>query len=167
LPPEQDISFESLYRANCQKLTLYAIAHLNDPGQAEEVVQDTFYTAWNKRETLLRHEAPEAYLMTTLKYKIKEFRRAQKRYLHLFLSLDNGFQDEDAVPDGSTFSSTDGLMESIQSVLSPEEWHLLWRYVFEGASHLELAKELGVTVWTSQKRLERIRKKLRGHLLDS
>jgi len=167
LPPEQDISFEALYRANYQKLTLYAAAQLKDAGQAEEVVQDTFYTAWNDRETLLNHKAPEAYLMTTLKYKIKECMRARQRYLRLFFSLDSGLQAEAAAPGDPVPSGVKSLMELIQSNLSPDEWHLLRRYVFEGASHLELARELGVTVWTSQKRLERVRKKLRKLLPDS
>ncbi len=161
MPPEQAISFEALYRANYQKLALYAAAQLPDPKQTEEVVQDTFYTAWNDRETLLQHKAPEAYLMTTLKYKIKEFKRARQRYLHRFLSLDSEFYAEAAAPGNAIPSSPDGLLKLIESNLSPEEWYLLRRYAFEGASHLELAKELGVTVWTSQKRLERIRKKLR------
>ncbi len=161
MPPEHDISFEALYRANYPKLMLYATSKLKDPGQAEEIVQDTFYTAWKDRETLLQHEAPEAYLMTTLKYKIKEFWRARQRYRRLFLSLDSGLQDESAASGGSMPASTNSLIELIKSTLSPEEWHLLRRRTFEGASHLELARELGVTVWTSQKRLERIRKKLR------
>jgi len=167
LPPEQDISFEALYRTNYQKLTLYAAARLNDPGQVEEVVQDTFYSAWKNRETLLQHRAPEAYLMTTLKYKIKESRRARQRYLRLFLSLDSGLQAEAAAPYNPSPFSIESFMELIKSNLSSEEWYLLQRYAFGGASHLELAKELGVTVWTSQKRLERIRKKLREILPDS
>ncbi len=166
MPLEQDVSFEALYRANYKKLMRYAAAKLDNPGQAEEVVQDTFYTAWNNRETLLQHKAPGAYLMTTLKYKIKECRRARQRYLHLFLSLDSGLQAEAAAPGDPVSSGVKNLMELIESNLSPDEWHLLRRHVFEGASHLELARELGVTVWTSQKRLERIRKKLREILPD-
>lgn len=168
MPPELDNSFEGLYRANYKKLTVYATSQLpNNPVQAEEVVQDTFYTAWNNHETLLRHEAPEAYLMTTLKYKIKEYQRARQRALRRFLSLDNGLYAEAAAPGGSMPSSIGGLMELMESSLSPEEWYFLQRYAFEGASHLELAKELGITVWASQKRLERIRKKLREILPDS
>jgi len=166
LPPEQDIFFEALYRANYQKLTLYATVWLNDPGQVEEVVQDTFFTAWHDCETLLHHKAPEAYLMTTLKYKIKESWRARQRYLRLIHALDNGLQAETTALGSSSPSSIGGLMELVEANLTQEEWYLLRRFVFEGASHLVLAKELGITVWTSQKRLERIRKKLREILPD-
>ena len=49
----------------------------------------------------------------------------------------------------------------IRKSLSKEEQYILKRHIFENASHKEIASELGITVWTSQKRLERIRDKLR------
>ena len=48
----------------------------------------------------------------------------------------------------------------VTATLTQEEFYLLRRIVFESASHLEVAEELGISVWASQKRLERIRKKL-------
>ena len=48
----------------------------------------------------------------------------------------------------------------IENVLTPEELHLLKRLVFDRASHLEVAQELGISVYASQKRLERVRAKL-------
>jgi len=167
LPPEQDKSFEALYYDNYKKLMLRAVAMLKDPGWAEEVVQDTFCTAWKHRERLLDHKNPGGYLMTTLKYKVKECKRAHQKDIQLFLSLDRDLQFEAAAPGDSTDSSIKSIMEVIESSLSPEELHLLRRHVFDGASHLQLSKELGVTVWTSQKRLERIRKKLRELLPDA
>ncbi len=121
----------------------------------------------SKRKILLHHKAPEAFLMTTLKYKISESVRARQRYLRLFLSLDSGLQEEVAASGDSVPTGTGSLMELVEANLSPEDWYLLRRYAFDGASHLELAREMGVTVWTSQKRLERIRKKLREILPGS
>lgn len=160
---EQD-SFESLYRDNVRKLTAYASARLNDPNLAEEVVQDVFYTALKQPEKLWRHGAPEACLMQILKNKIRECRRSRQRYLRLFVSMES--EPGAASAGGSEPSSPAGLMESVRSALSPEEWYILRRFVFEGAGHLELAKELGISVWASQKRLERIRKKLLEILPD-
>ena len=43
----------------------------------------------------------------------------------------------------------------------------LFRRIFiENVSHAEVAAELGITVWTSQKRLERIRKRIREEFPD-
>ena len=51
-------------------------------------------------------------------------------------------------------------IEKIERALTREEYQLLKRLILDKASHLEVAKELGITVYASQKRLERIRGKL-------
>ena len=51
-------------------------------------------------------------------------------------------------------------MEKIRATLTDDEFYVLKRYTFDNASHMEIANELGISVWASQKRLERIRKKL-------
>ena len=164
LPTLQDESFESLYRKNLGKLTIYAKARLEDPFLAEEAVQETFYTALTHPELLDRYGKPEACLMNILKNKIRECRRARRRYLRLFLSLDDGLLAGACAPGGS--ASAGGILEAARAGLSPEEWHLLRRFALDGASHLEISRELGVSVWASQKRLERIRKKLQEILPD-
>ena len=45
-------------------------------------------------------------------------------------------------------------------LLEVEEYRLLKRLVFDGASHLQVAREFHITVYASEKRLERIRDKL-------
>ncbi len=55
------------------------------------------------------------------------------------------------------------LIEFIRALLTPEEFCLLKRLTIDQASHLEVAKEFGISVYASQKRLERIRKKLIKH----
>ena len=54
----------------------------------------------------------------------------------------------------------ESVIEKVERVLTPEEYQLLKRLVFDRASHLEVAQEFGISVYASQKRLERIREKL-------
>lgn len=159
MPTEGDVFFESLYRANFNKLKLYASVQLRDPSGAEEIVQDTFYTALRQLERVRRHGNPEAYLMKVLKYKILEYRRARSRYLKRFLSLEQSVPAEATVPAPSGSASC--IMETARDSFTQEEWRLFQRFILDGATHLELSKELGISVWACQKRLERIRKKLR------
>jgi hypothetical protein len=65
--------------------------------------------------------------------------------------------DEQETHDPNEISS---MMKKIAQALSPEEFHHLKRFIFDKASHKEVADESGITIWASQKRLERIRKKL-------
>ena len=60
---------------------------------------------------------------------------------------------------------TDGSERT--QLLPPEDYRLLCRITLEGATHLEVARELGISVWSSQKRLQRIRKKLCKQLLPN
>lgn len=58
-------------------------------------------------------------------------------------------------------------MKELLSILTPEEAALWKRLMMDGATHLETAEELGISVWASQKRLERIRKKLQQRFPNS
>lgn len=100
--------------------------------------------------------------METLKNKIRESNRAQQRYLNRVMSVEPDVLAVMAPPD-DTFDKLEYklILEEIRKVLSPEDMYLLERLTIDKASHLEVSKEMGITVWDSQKRLQRIREKLR------
>ena len=162
----QGLFFENLYEQNFDKLKLIAYAKLKNDPVSEELAQATFLTALRDFETLRRHENPEAYLRAVLKYKILEYIRARNRYLKLFLSLDHNILSRIKAPSNPAPTSTSSIMETVRDTLSAEEWDLLKQYVLDGASHRQIASKLGITVQASQKRLERIRKKLEDVLPD-
>ena len=57
--PEQDTLIEKLYREFFTQLWIYAKAELEDPEQAQEVVQDTFHEAVRHIDILLPHGSPQ------------------------------------------------------------------------------------------------------------
>lgn len=161
--PDQDVFIEKIYNQCFKKLMLYALSVLNDPDRAQDVVQDTFHEAVIHVDTLMIHENPGGWLMITLKNKIRESERARRRYLRHFLSLDTDIPENNLRPSEMSVEISDSediLLKKIEQALTPEEYRLLTRFVFENASHLQIAKEFEISVYASQKRLERIRKKL-------
>ncbi len=162
--PKQESFFDKLYQENFWKLRRYALICLNE-NQAEEIVQDTFFEAAQKNDILITHENAGGWLMSTLKNKIRNCQRKNQKELMLFVSLDSGIalqiaapgSAEDIIEQNETVSIA---FQKIKDNLSPDDWHLLKRIVFDHASHKEVSGELGISVWTSQKRLERIRVKL-------
>lgn len=162
--PEHEIFFEKLYEDNFQKLKRYAAVWLDNPSQAEEVVQDTFHTALTKIEELAEHEAPEKWLFVTAKNKISNCNRMNRRYLLKFMSLD--VETAEMISSGSAEEvyerqeSQKSVTKKIEQTLTTEEMQLLRRVIFDRASHKEVAADLGINVWACEKRLERIRKKL-------
>lgn len=161
---EQDAFLENLFREHVNNLILYATATLQDGTRAKDVVQDTFHEAVQHLEDkhLMTHENPGGWLMETLKNKIRKSNRAQQRYLNRVMSVEPDVLAVMAPPD-DTFDKLEYklILEEIRKVLSPEDMYLLERLTIDKASHLEVSKEMGITVWDSQKRLQRIREKLR------
>ena len=160
---ENNDIIETLFRAEYKKLLLYAKAITYDSPQAEDVVQETFYEALRKIDVLKKHENPQGWLMQTLKNKIQTLNRSQARYLQHFLSLSDefGICDMQLPRFAEEPESMQTILSKIKGSLEPEEFHIIKRVVIDRASHQQVANELNITVWSSQKRLERIRKKLR------
>jgi len=155
---------ERLYREYVKKLTIYAVSILQNQALAQDVVQDTFHEAIKHAELLLSHDNPGGWLMATLKYKIKESERERRRHIRYFLSLNSDLLEDcfSAASSDLEYEDSDAptAMDRIKAALTPDEFELLKRLTFDRASHLEVAKEFGITVYASQKRLQRIREKL-------
>lgn len=161
---EQEQFFNQKYVDSFWRMKRYASLFLHDD-QAEEVVQSAFHEAVEKIDTFFSHENPDGWLMAVLKNKISNYQRENQRDLLRLVSLDSqtalqaaaAGNTEDAMEQEEALESTE---ETIRQTLSKEELYILKRHVFENASHREIASELGITIWSSQKRLERIRDKL-------
>ena len=98
--------------------------------------------------------------MKTLKNKLLEYERNRQKHLARFLSLDSDLHPQAASPDSAMAGvEEDGesVWSTIQEHLTEEEQSILRRIVWEGATHLQVAKERNISVYASQKRLQRIR----------
>lgn len=163
--PDQDKFISQLYQEYFGKLTIYAAASLKSQNKAQDVVQDTFHEAITHIDILMQHPNPAGWLMVTLKNKIKEYQRETQKYLRWFLSLNSDLLVEPGQHDPRIEQQMDmdepSVHKQIKQLLTTEEYLLLKRLTLDRASHLEVAQEFGISVYASQKRLERIRKKLR------
>ncbi len=154
----EDDFIESLYRSEYVKLLGYAQKWVGKAGPAQDLVQDTFHEAVQNADTLRSHPNPQGWLMQTLKYKLMTYERDRARYAKLFVSSEA--VGEMAAP-GSHMAE---LMQTVKSTLTPQEFDLFERVILRGDSHLEAASELGITVWACQKRVSRIKEKLKKAL---
>lgn len=104
-------------------------------------------------------------MIHTLKNKISNFQRKNQSDLLRLVTLDSetASQIVDTRNTEDPMEQQESLEDAkrtIRNTLSKEEQYILRRLIFENTSHKEVASELGITIWTSQKRLERIRNKL-------
>lgn len=156
---------ETLFRQYFKKLTLLSYAKVKKWDVSEEIVQDTFHEALIHIDVLRAHPNQVGWLVNTTKYKILEYKRRRKQMLQRFLEIGD-IADLAAPKDEieQVIDRTDHTVENLlETTLKPEERYLLKRFIFDQATHKEIAEELHISVSASQKRLERIRKKLQGH----
>ena len=163
--PEQDEFIVEMYRDLYSSLFKFALKYLKNEELTKEIVHDVFLEAMEQCDNLMEHPKPEGWMMRTLQYKMANYSRKTAKMKRQTLSM-NGETVIEIISTEVTEDKVvqiDGLREAqekIEKSLSDEEKFLIRRFAFEGASHAEIARELRITEWTSQKRLERIRDKL-------
>ncbi|MET8895715.1 SigE family RNA polymerase sigma factor [Streptomyces albogriseolus] len=75
--------FDAFYAAAFPRLTGQLFAFTGDLGEAQDVVQEAFVRAWDRRHRLMADEAPEAWVRTVaMRLAVSRWRRA-KRWLEL------------------------------------------------------------------------------------
>jgi len=156
---EKEAFFDQLYQQWFFKLLRYAGVAVKNHHVAEEIVQDTFLVALQKVDYLFASEEPGRWLKQTVKYKILHYFREQKRDQILLLPLEDGKPGEPMGAGGieriEEKEAISKLWETIHRELKPEERVLLQK---------EAAIELGCSVGACQKRMQRLRLKLREAL---
>lgn len=157
---KEDSFIEELYRLEYNKLLGYAQRRLNNMELSQDLVQDVFHEAVRHKERLYVHPNPQGWLVQTLKNKILANERERTQYTKLFVSSEE--IKELAAPNDSAYE----VLEAIRRVLSEDELSLFKRIVLHGESYLEISNELGITVWACQKRVSRIKEKLRDVFPD-
>lgn len=167
---EQREIFSEIYIDNWPKLLRYAKANKWCAGVAEELVQDTFHDAWSKFGELSDHENIGGWLMQTLKNKMRNYIRSRQRDVKLFAEyLDR--PEDIAAPDNFvnkiiTVNTLSTIQKFICDNFKDDDVVLFQRVIVDGKSHKDAAEELGITVRTSQKRIERMRKKIKEEFPD-
>lgn len=165
---KQEQFFDALYEQWFSKLCAYANVRINHLPIAEEVVQDTFLVALLKIDTLMKTENPERWLKKTVQNKILHYFRDRSKKLDRIIPLEDvekkGVSVFDAGIEKIESSEEERLQriqEILETTLKEEEKALLQKIAFEEKTYEKAAEELGISLWTCQKRMQRLRGKLR------
>lgn len=145
---------EQLYKELYPALHVYALRVLGETALAEEAIQDAFCIACAKREQFLSSTDPRRWIMCTLKYVCQNMLRTQTKLKKLLLSLDE---------DGCLAAGTPELMSVdvlFGDLSSSEDFRLIKRIALDRCTMLEVAEELGISLESCKKRVQRARKRL-------
>ncbi|MCW3807508.1 RNA polymerase sigma-70 factor [Plebeiibacterium marinum] len=161
-------AFELLYRKYFRRLCAFANKYLHDYEVTQEVVQDVFYTIWEKREHLDADKSILSFLFQSAKNKsihILEHSKVKNKYkevLKYAYSQGDYFDVQDSMLAKELEAKLGEIIESL-----PEKCRkifLLSRQ--EGKKYKEIAEELDISVKTVETQMSRALKVFRTELKD-
>lgn len=152
-------TIERLYLQMFCLMFEYACSALSNEFLAEEAIQETFRVACQKPEELCTSQNPEGWLINTLKHTISNMIRnrgtANRVLTDYFASKLNEI---------STSEDDVGIEILYDDIAGLEEFKLLKEMAVDGRSHLEMARDRGISVPTCKKRVQRAKELLRKKL---
>lgn len=162
---EGDIhAFENLFRRYYGHLCSYANQTVNDPANAEEIVQEFFVRLWEKREQLSIETSVKNYFFRSIKNlcinAIQHDKIKAKYAQKIKAETENNYSDEDGFVE---LELSEKINESIQSL--PEKRREIFRLSREeGLKYREIAEKLNVSVKTVETQMSLAIKFLRDKL---
>ncbi|MEV0425911.1 SigE family RNA polymerase sigma factor [Micromonospora sp. NPDC050495] len=146
-------SFDDFYRSTSARTLRYGYAVADDPGEAQDLVQEAYARAWRQWGKLAAHPAPEAWLRLVIS------RLATDRWRRLRgwrLAASRTGPPDDVRPPGE---ETVLLVGALRQLPARQRQALALHYLFD-MPVAEIAREAGVPAGTVKSWLSRGRSRL-------
>ncbi|EGG47124.1 RNA polymerase ECF-subfamily sigma factor [Streptomyces griseoaurantiacus M045] len=149
--------FDAFYAAAFPRLTGQLYAFTGDLGEAQDVVQEAFVRAWDRRRKLLADEAPEAWIRTVaMRLAVSRWRRA-KRWVELMR------HSPPPEPDPGPGPERAALVAALRELPESQRMAIVLHHLCD-LSVEQVASETGAPVGTVKARLSRGRAALARRL---
>lgn len=141
-------AFTEIYKRFWDKIYVVACHRLDDDLEAEEVVQDVFFSLWKRRESLDIQHSLNTYLSAAVKYQIinrqtRHNRKNTEISSHMVANL-----REYSIDSTQLWFSEKELKQQLDDYIDqlPEKCRIVFKMSRESyKSNAEIAKELGVS----------------------
>jgi len=160
-------AFEMYFKSFYQPLCNYAYTFLQDRDEAEEIVQGTFISIWEKRKNLNFHTSGKSYLYAMVRnacLNVIKHEKIKQKYVGEELALtDPGYESV-----SNTVAGLE-LEERIQQAIEhlPEQCRLVFKLSrFEELKYSEIAEQLEISVKTVENHMGKALKIMREQLKD-
>mgnify|MGYP005825721467 CR=1 FL=1 len=165
----QITAFEMLFRTYYQPLCSYAYTFVQDKDEAEEIVQSTFISLWEKKEILEIRTAVKPYLYAMVRNAcLNVLKHAKVKKEHAAVQMAMGERSSESV--ARTVMATE-LETRIHEAMDrlPEQCRLVFKLSrFEELKYSEIAEHLNISIKTVEnhmgKALKLMREQLREYL---
>jgi RNA polymerase sigma-70 factor (family 1) len=162
-----EVVFEKIFKDYYERLCNYANTMMNDMDEAEEMVQSTFLTLWEKRENIDIHTSVKSYLYQAVhnqslnRIKHYQVRRAHNEHLK--------YHSDVLTDDSSQHVLGEELEQQINAAIEslPPQCQTVFRLSrFENLTYAEISEQLNISVKTIENHMGKALRILRERLRD-
>ncbi len=158
--------FENLFRLLYPALCGYALKILKDTDQAEEIVQDMFYTLWKKRKTIVVNVSLKSYLYKSVYNKSLHFIKHQavvNKYAGLYKQKTAAYyKPDDAMQTGEMYEVYKKTLRELPDRCR-EVFQLSRKF---GLKYYEIAEKLSISVKTVEANMGKALKAFKHSLAE-
>lgn len=174
LKTNDELAFKVIFNRYYSRLYYFILEFIPLNDLAENIVQDTFFTLWNKRFELKDDSNLSAYLFTVAKknclYRLRDQRYKKKLFITTSASqdeLDLNMEVLSTLDSSSyTFEEIGKIIERTLDELPPQCKKVFVLSRFEEKKNKEIADELNISVKVVEKHISKGLKKFRESLKD-
>lgn len=164
---EKTEKFDALFRNNYAQMLFLSELLFKKNGlseavakeRAQDALQEAMTIAWEKWQTVVTHPNPEGWLYQTVRNRTLKIVSDEWTWRKRMVQL-NIYQEENADAASLSFS----LREKITTLMTEEEFRLLYRLYVEGCTYQELSETMGVSKSALMMRVSRLKARLRKEL---
>lgn len=160
-------AFEMLFRTYYQPLCNYAYTFVQDRDEAEEIVQTTFLSVWEKRDTLEIHTAVKPYLYAMVRNACLNVLKHEKvKQQHAQVEMAVAERSVESVARTVMASELEHKIYRAMDTL-PEQCRLVFKLSrFEELKYAEIAQQLDISVKTVENHMGKALRIMREQLRD-
>jgi RNA polymerase sigma-70 factor (ECF subfamily) len=160
-------AFEMLFRNFYQPLCNYAYTFLQDRDEAEEVVQSTFTSLWEKKDNTDIHTGVKPYLYAMVRNAcLNMIKHAKIKQQHVAVEMAVAERSIESVSRTVMASELESKIFLAMEKL-PEQCRLVFKLSrFEDLKYAEIAEQLNISVKTVENQMGKALKIMREQLKD-
>ena len=163
----KETAFEMIFRTYYQPLCKYAYSFLNDKDEAEEVVQASFISVWERRSELRIQTSLKSYLYRMVRNACLNVIKHEKvKQQHAAVQLAGGEPAQESSSQQVMASELEQkIYESMKTL--PEQCRLVFQLSrFEELKYQEIADQLNISVKTVENQVGKALKIMRSQLKE-
>jgi len=154
--------FEALFNKHFGDLVAYAFRFLENKEEAEDVVQEVFFSLWKKRESLVIQTSIESYLLSAVKHAcLNKFRHNKVKIAYRKnIKYDNG--EVKITPHNQlVHKELESLIESSLADLPERSLKIFTMNRYDRKKYREIADEMSISIKSVEAHMSRVLKHLR------